>query len=174
VPSLRFFVFRHHACTVTNVKPQANNTSPLSRFPTDPIVTGQNINNTVASTHTVDSGKTTLTERILYHTGYVIVTRSVFSPSILLFTSAETNVCVMQVRGNNSIGPNMNSIPPITSIEYPWCVCPFFFLNFCTLSSTCQSDISAHLSKLRDKESRHVAPRAYLANPAELEVVLHQ
>ncbi|KAH9953666.1 hypothetical protein BGW80DRAFT_503058 [Lactifluus volemus] len=66
----------------------------------------------------------------------------------------------------------MNSIPPITSIEYLWCVC-HFFLNFCTLSSTCLSDISAHLSKLRDKEYRHVTACAYLANPAELEVVLH-
>jgi hypothetical protein len=32
----------------------------------------------------------------------------------------------------------------------------FFFLNFLTLSSTCLSNIFAHLSKVRDKESRRV------------------
>jgi hypothetical protein len=59
----------------------------------------------------------------------------------------------------------IEQMPPITLIQYPWCVCNFFFLNFHIFLSTGL--------KLRGKDPLIDAVCEYLANPAEFEVVPH-
>jgi hypothetical protein len=85
----------------------------------------------------------TLTERILYHTGRI---RDSHKVRVFSFTAgAETDVCVMQVGGKNSIGLNMKSMElereigiklSIHNIDRIPMVRLSLLLNFRTWSST--------------------------------------